>query len=407
MKPIERRVDPLTNRVVVTRADQLTGVLSSTSQYFIDGIVDMGDTTIIVPAAGLTITGYDFEKSKLVSNAPGYTMFTSPVGGSGNVIGADYAIEVTGVGSQVYDLVSDTGFEAFEFTRINYNDCTSLGTINNYRQGLEVGTGRFGGTPTLTLAGAWVGGFRITTSITRGLSPTMNAPLFSAGTGFTMQSRFLTDMNSDFGATAYFTDFTPANFVNPSTFIIDGAIFTRNGVTDPSDMTIVPNITASALESKWKENQGLDNTFEGGLVTITSESPTVITTINTPVTLAGTWTPINLQHFDSPSSGQLRNLGTTPHEFIVHTDIVLLGTAGDDIRLTLRKWDNSASAFVDVFSQIRRITSLAGARDVALFTLLISFTLDQNDYVFAQVTNTTSTDDVTAEIDSSIIIYER
>ena len=51
-------------------------------------------------------------------------MFTSPAGGSGNVLGMDYAIEVTGAGSQVYNLVSDTGLEAFEFTRINYNDCS-------------------------------------------------------------------------------------------------------------------------------------------------------------------------------------------------------------------------------------------------------------------------------------------
>lgn len=407
MRPIERRIDPLSNRVVVTRPDQLSGVLSSTAQYFIDGIIDMGNTSIIVPPAGLTLSGYDFDKSKLISSAAGYTMFTSPVGGSGNLLGADYAIEVTGAGSQVYDLVSDTGDEAFEFTRINYDNCTSLGTIDNYRQGLEVGTGRFGGTPTLTLVGAWTGGYRITTSITRGLSAAMNAPLFAAGTGFVMDSRFLTDMNADFGATAYLADFAAANFTNPSTFIIDGAIFTRNGVTDPTDTTIVPNIVASTLQSKWKNNQGLSNTFEGGLVTITTQTETVITTINVPVTMAGTWTASSLQHFDSPATGQLRNLGTTPFEFIIHTDIVLTGTAGDDIKLTLRKYDASLDAFVDVFSQIRRVAALPGSRNIALFALLISFDLNQNDYVFAQVTNTTGTGNVTAEIDSSMIIYER
>ena len=40
-------------------------------------------------------------------------MFTSPIGGSGNVLGQDYAVEVTGSNSQVYDLVSATGNDAF------------------------------------------------------------------------------------------------------------------------------------------------------------------------------------------------------------------------------------------------------------------------------------------------------
>ena len=54
---------------------------------------------------------------------------------------------------------------AFEFTRVNYINCTSLGDIYDYRQGLESGTGRFGGSPSLTLHGVWVGGYRITTSV--------------------------------------------------------------------------------------------------------------------------------------------------------------------------------------------------------------------------------------------------
>ena len=139
------------NRIIVTQASDLSGMLDSTKQYFIDGVIDMGSQSIEVPQGGLTLSGYSFDLSKLTSSEAAYTMFTSPVGGSGNLLGMDYAIEATGVGSQVYDLVSDTGFNAFEFTRINYNNCSSLGSIDNYRQGLEIGTGRFGGKPELTL----------------------------------------------------------------------------------------------------------------------------------------------------------------------------------------------------------------------------------------------------------------
>jgi hypothetical protein len=165
---LSNTVDPatgLSNRVVVTQASDLSGTLDGTKEYFIDGIVDMGSQSVIVPQTGLNLTGYNFDASRLVSSAAGYTMFTSPAGGSGNILGKDYAIEVTGAGSQVYNITSDTGNEAFEFARINYNGCSSLGVINNYRQGLEVGTGRFGGKPELTLAGVWLGGYFIDTSI--------------------------------------------------------------------------------------------------------------------------------------------------------------------------------------------------------------------------------------------------
>ena len=125
----------------------------------------MGTTQITIPATGINLTGYNFDVSGLVSSEDNYTMFVSDVGGSGNVLGKDYKVDVTGVNSQVYDLTDATGFNAFEFARINYNGCTSLGEINGYRQGLETGTGRFGGSPSLTLSGTWLGGYRITTSI--------------------------------------------------------------------------------------------------------------------------------------------------------------------------------------------------------------------------------------------------
>ena len=104
--------------MVVTQASDLAGTLDPTKEYFIDGIVDMGSQSIEVPQGGLNLTGYNFDVSKLISSASSYTMFTSPLVGSGNVLGKDYAIEVTGTGSQVYDITSDTGFEAFEFARI-------------------------------------------------------------------------------------------------------------------------------------------------------------------------------------------------------------------------------------------------------------------------------------------------
>jgi hypothetical protein len=334
-------------------------------------------------------------------------MFTSPVGGSGNILGKDYAIEVTGAGSQVYNIVSDTGFEAFEFARINYNDCSSLGVIDNYRQGLEVGTGRFGGKPELTLAGAWVGGYFIDTSIIRGMVDGAYS-LFKAGVGFTMTSRFRSNMNLDLPASASFFDFAPPNFINPSTLQIEGAIVTRNGAFDATDSNITPNITESDLVSNWMGNNGMPNTFVGGSIGVTTTVATTITVDGQFEDLDATlWTSTDLQHFDNPAGSQLRHLGSSPREYKVIAAFTLESTANNFLALRITKWDDSASSFSAILDQTRQVNNLQGGRDVAFFNININAELNQNDYIKLEVANIGATNNITAEADSYYVIEER
>lgn len=394
------------NTTVIVRQASDFGVIDSSKVYLIDGVIDMGTTSIEIPSGGISIIGFTFDVSKLISSAAGYTMFTSPIGGSGNVIGMDYAIEVTGTTSQVYDLVGDTGFEAFEFSRINYNDCTSLGTIDTYRQGLESGTGRFGGTPELTLEGTWVGGYFIDTSIVRGLTDGAYS-LYKAGVSFSMASRFRSNQNLDLNANVAFFDFSPSNFVNPSTVQLEGCLVTRNGVQDATDTTIIPNMPVGDIVSNFMGNIGLPNTFVGGMLNITTEVATTIGSSSTFFDLAGTWAASDLQHFDSPSNGQLRHLGTTPREYKLTADLTVESNTNNEIAIRVRKWDDSAASFIDVFTQTRQVNALVGTRDVAFFTLRIGLTLDQNDYIFLQVANNSAANDATVETDSFYTIEER
>lgn len=395
------------NRVYVTQASDLAGTLDSTVEYFIDGIVDMGSQTITVPAGGLNLSGYNFDISKLVSSAPGYTMFVSAGGGSGNLLGKDYGIEVTGTGSQVYNLTSATGFDAFEFARINYNDCSSLGTITGYRQGLEVGTGRFGGTPTLTLAGTWLGGFFIDTSIVRSLDAGMTAPLFAAGDAFVMNSRFRSNQNIDLPPSAAFLDFTPSNFPNASTLQLQGCIVTRGGLSNATDPNITPNVGASDLSSSWSFNQGMPNTYVGGTNAISVASATTISATSTFYDLAGAWSPTDLQHFDEPADGQLRHLGDNPREFRLVGSIVIEGPANDDVAVKVVKWDDSAAGFVDVYTQTREINNLVGGTNRGFYSIAINLTLDKNDYVKLQVSNDSTTGNLTGLTDSFFTVLER
>jgi len=380
----------------------LGGVIDSTKAYFIDGIIDMGTTFIDVPSGGITLVGMSFNVSGLTSSENGYTMFQSESEDSGSLLGMDYHIEVSGTGSKVYDLFDETGFNAFEFQRINYNNCTSLGDLYDYRQGLENGTGRFGGSPSLTLHGTWVGGYRITTSIVRSMSDTTTEPLFKAGDPFVMNSRFLTDINCDLGTLQPFCDFSDTNLPNASTLQVQGAIFTRDGALTSDDANVFPNILPSNLSSDFANNNGVGNTYVGATATLTTEVETTINTVDVYETLLGTFTNLDLQHFDSPANGQLRHLGDSPRDFEISSNLVIEGGANDAITVKFRKWDASASAFSELLytEQTRVINNNQGGRDVAYFNLFVGTTLDKDDYIYLEVKNITDATNITAELSS-------
>jgi len=390
-------------------ATTLGGTIDSTKVYILNGIIDFSGTglNIEVPAGGVNIIGSTFATSGLKCTDGGYSLYTSPVGGSGDVLRERLFVEITGVGSQVYNLTDSTGFHAIEADRVNYNDCTSLGTITNYRQGLETGTGRFGGTPELTLAGNWVGGYFIDVSIVRSLSAGSYS-LYKAGAGFAMASRFRSNQNIDLPAGVSFFDFAPSQFTNPSTVQLDGVIITRAGVFDATDPDYTPNMTAGDLSSNWTNNTGMPNTFEGGSVGVTTESTTTITVDGQFEDLEATlWTSADLQHFDNPSGNQLRHLGNTPRDYKVIASFVLESTQNNSVALRVSRFDSSTTSVSTVLTQTRQVNNLQGGRDVAFFNININTTLDQNDYIFLEVANIGATNDITAEVDSYMIVEER
>lgn len=398
-------------RVIIKQASDLNITLQSDVEYFLDGVIDLTGTGINleIPSGGIYITGYNFDVSGLVCSDNNYTLFTSEsiANGSGNVLFKDFYIEVSGASSQVYELYADTGFEALEVTRVNYIDCTDLGDLHGYRQGLEEGTGRFGGSPSLTLHGLWRGGFRVTTSIVRSLANNMTKPLFEAGNSFQMNSRFLTDLNCDLSSNASFCDFSAANFPNPSTLQIKGAIISRDGVFNANDTNIFPNLSASDLPCDWDDNIGIANTFIGGAINTTGEVASVIATQNASVPLGGTFIDFGLQHFDSPNNGELRHIGINPREYLVTFDFVLAGQQSSEYEIFLLKQDASVGTPSVEYRMIRVINNLQGGRDVAYYNGQTSVILNQNERIFWHVANITGAQNCTLEVDSSWSVKER
>ena len=170
----------------------------------------------------------------------------------------------------------------------------------------------------------------------------------------------------------------------------------------------MPNINHTNLPCFFSGNQGVRNTFVGGRSTITTASTTTIpATIGQKVDLNGVFTENDMQHFDSPSNGQLRHLGSDPREYAIFSNILLEGTANDEVKLYITKWDDSLSSFVEVGGQQRTINNIAGNRDIGFFNLQVNVILDQNDYIKMQIANLTSSADVTAETDGYFIVGGR
>ena len=390
-------------RKYVRQAADFDSPIRSDIEYFIDGVVDMGSTSIEVPAGGIYLHGYNFDVSQLTSTENNYTMFTSPAGGSGNVLWHDLGVSVSGTSSQVFNLVSDTGNEALELNRINFNSCTSLGEIDNYRQILEVGNGRFGGTPEITLKNA-MNGYRVTETIVRGLSNI--SALFKAGSGLAFSGRFITDINCDLPATGALLDFAPANFSNNESLLIQGAFITRSGVIDASDTTIYPNIDHEDVQSNWVGNTGLPNTSKYIKTNCSAEVVTTVSLANTYYTLAGTQTVEKSVHFDMPANGELRALSGSG-DYHVSGDIILVGTANDEIDIRVTKSTDGGSTWpTEVNHMKRQINNIVGARDVAFYPLSFIVTLNKNDRIRLEVENKTAARNVTMEIDSYFIVSE-
>lgn len=392
-------------RIYVTQENYLKTLsnIDSSKEYYLDGVVNIGSFQIVVPQGGMTLSGYSFDISGLTSSEDNYTMFVSetPLIGSGNVLGTNYFVLVNGSNSKVHELYDYNGNNAIEYNKVNFINCTSLGELVGYRQYLENGTGRFGGTPELTFSET-CNGARIDTSIVRGISNITS--LFKTGTNLTFSGRFITDINCDLNTLGALFDFSDVNFTNDESLIIKGAFITRNGIIDTSDTTIHPNINEDNVKSLWSDNTGIPSTTKYIKGTVNTEVETVISVINTYYPLLGTFTIERQSHFDMPINGQFRLLsGNGTYQF--DGDLIINGSQGNEIDIRITKSLDNGSTFPTQINHIKRvINNLAGGRDVAFFPLSFISSLKKNERIRIEVENKSGTSNVTAELDSYFII---
>ena len=266
--------------VIRSKKDIVNRTLDSNMNYIIDGTISdiIATDRIIIPIGGLSLSGYGFDVSALKATQNNSILFESPVGGCGNLFLSNISLEASGTGSKVFNLTNagapTGGADAIELNVVNFDNCTSLGELTNFRQGLWDNIGVFGCKDGLTLSGTWSGGFRSDLVIVRNFGVASSvSTLFKKGTALLMESRFLTDINADFKVGGLLSNFDASTFSSNRLYQIKGAILTRNKVINATEnYTDTLNVNSSVCD--WFGNIGLPNAGQVAYTDIEVNDPT-------------------------------------------------------------------------------------------------------------------------------------
>lgn len=398
----ELKARTLDNTIVVKRKEDLIDLQAGIT-YFIDGTIDMEDTQIEVPSSGIRIVSDSINSKGLFSSADNYTMFKTKAGDyAGNIELSAMFVAASGTNSKLFDLDNDGNFSACEFIDVNignfgYGDTTEIGSISDYRQFRAIGCGFINCDDGITFNGTMSGGIVVESSIALSL-PAMT--LLKEGTSLSIQGSFRSDINFlSTDAATVLCDFQESNIVQ------DGGFSLTNVRTDATD--IVPNLSSTSVKSRFRNCNGIRNTYVGGQFIITTSATTTITAVNTPTKVAGTTTYSDLNWFTGANSNEFVYVSDQLIEVELKGLMTFTGGNNDQIELWFRKWDNSASAYVDLpKTQATLNGGLLGTRaeGVGIF----GYTeLDENDRIEVWVQNISDNSNVTALQNGLVSIIER
>lgn len=398
----KREMSQFDNTVVIKSVSDLQDIDSS-KNYMIDGRIDMGDVSIVVPESGFSLSGLNGgrDTSVLYSSSDNYTMFISPDGGySGNMVIESCTLEITGANSQVFNLDNDGNSSAIDITGVNFGESPSstlsLGELSDYRQVLMNNVGFLFIDNGLTMNGVWTG-LRVTTSIAIGFPA---STLFKAGTGFTIDNLF-SDLNFiSTDSDAVFCDFAESNVTS------DGGLRLTNFRTRASDP--IPNITGSSAKALFRFCEGVRDTYVGGVMTVTTGATTTISSANTPVKMAGTTTAKDLSSFDMPQDNRLRCITTITRNYVLLGIGNFSGGNNDTMSFIIRHYGGD-DVLKSVIDQQPSTMNGGVSSDRAESVVSYGFAddVEENDYFEMWVENTSDTTNIDTEVSTKLTIRER
>ena len=386
----------------ITEASQLSGTLDSTVLYFLDGQIDMGTTSIVVPSGGLSLAGHGFGISGLVSTEDNHTMFvTDGLTYSGDLFLTSLDIRCSGVGSKVFDLDNLENFNACEWSTVNFLSCTSLGEIKNYRQGLGRNVAWISCKDGLTMTGAWSGGFAIVDSIVVGAP--LTGVLFRAGAGLLIGGSFRSNINILGLGTAggYFCDFAPANFT------LDAG-FNLTGVRANKAVNNIPNMPASSTKALITGCTGIGNTYAGGAFRSTNQATITISTVDTLYQIGNVGDFSEGYWFSKANTNGLQLDSTQDIQVDVGGSMSFSGSTNREIEVQLKKYVSSTTSYVDI-GPVYLATLNGGSTGTRAENVTFAATtgMSQNDRVEVWVKNVTDATDITVLAAGQFQVFER
>tara|TARA_R110000851_G_scaffold246062_1_gene398778 strand:- start:17618 stop:18934 length:1317 start_codon:yes stop_codon:yes gene_type:complete len=391
------------NVVIVKEASDLSGTLSDSVSYIIDGMIDMGSTQIKVPVGGLNIDGQNFDNSQLFSSADNYTMFVKEDAAAyaGYLRCASVSFNVTGTDSKLLDLDNAENFNSAEFEFCNFgsfaSSMTSIGVVSNYRTLRFDGCGFIGLLDGVEFGGNMAGGIVVTDSIALSL-PAMT--FLKEGTSLVVSGDSRNEMNfNSVDAAAVCCDFQPSNITNDGSFVFNNFRTTATNA--------VPNLPVTSTKNVRTSCQGIENTYAGGQWDLTVAATTTIAAVDTAVKLAGTTVYSDLVFFSNITDNSFVCDSDKGIEYAINGSVVLDGNAGDFLKLIVRHWDDSTSSYVDLRSFSREVVNGTGGSDFASISYRANALLDVNDRIELWVENNSGTSNVTAQVGSYMNIDER
>ena len=388
--------------VHVTSASQLSGTLLSNKVYFLEGAIDLGSVSIVVPTGGVTLAGHGFGISGLVSTEDNHTMFINDgANAAGDVYLTSMDVTSSGVGSKVFDLDNQGNSNAVEWNTVNFLSCTSLGELKNYRQGLGRNIAWISCTDGLTMTGTWSGGWAIIDSIYVGAP--FAGTIFKAGTALTLGGSFRSNVNIlGMGASGgVFCDFAPANILLDAGFHLDGVRAINNSGA-------VPNMPSSSTKALIKNCVGIDNTYQGGAHTPLASSAITVTTVDTLYQITGGVTLEHAHWFSTANTNGLRLDSAHATQVIASGTLSFSGSNGKVMGVQLRQYDDSAASYVNVGPEYQAtLNGGGGGLKAEGVTFSAVLEMNENDRVEVWVVNRSDATDITMLVGGQFQVVER
>lgn len=359
---------------------------------------DLGIYTLLM-SSNTTLSGVSQNFSYIFSSEDNHTL----IKGDGSQFITHIKLGATGSSSKVFDLVGVTGFEALDLFYTEFESGSTLGDINGIRQGFwTTGFGINSGRGFL-LKGSWLGGFTIFS--TRIIN--CGEYLLKGDVGFTC-SNIRSNVNITVPSGAFAFDFDYDMFNVDNGYQINGANVDGDGLMCAPFTTGDTTIPENSIKSYFKNNTGDkgENTFVGGQWQCTTQVETIIPDPNVEVKLQGVTTYNSMVHFTQTTDNSLIYNSSVKRRFNVGGNIVLDGGANDNIKLTVKKYNNLTSLYEDVYSYTKTVNNIIGGADRVEFSISTNVSMNYLDRLELFASNLSDGTNVTMLLTSQLIIDE-